>query len=167
MNLLRGAGTVPPRAIMRSALALPAIIFCFNLFCSTARYLSLVSLRSAEGLPNPVSGSKAKIMSRRRSVFFGKIVIRLAWITRPCAAFPELAKMARDTLAIPASGCSVERLFSVSERIATWQRNRLRDRTISDWRLDDIQSGNEFEGSADVIGRGRRTSCARDAWEDS
>src|SRR5271170_4927878 len=34
-------------------------------------------------------------------------------------------------------------------------------------RLDDVQSGNEFEGSADVIGRRRRTSCARDAWEDS
>jgi len=40
--------------------------------------------------------------------------------------------MARDTLAIPASGCSVERLFSISGRIATWQRNRLRDSTISD-----------------------------------
>src|SRR5271170_8405738 len=34
-------------------------------------------------------------------------------------------------------------------------------------RLDDVQSGNEFEGSADVIGRGRRTPCTRDAWEDS
>ena len=40
--------------------------------------------------------------------------------------------MARDTLAIPASGCSVERMFSVSGRIATWQRSRLHDSTISD-----------------------------------
>jgi hypothetical protein len=40
--------------------------------------------------------------------------------------------MARNTLAVPASGCSVERMFSVSGRIATWQRSRLRDTTISD-----------------------------------
>jgi hypothetical protein len=47
-------------------------------------------------------------------------------------SFPDLVKMARNTLAVPASGCSVERLFSVSGRIATWQRSRLRDATISD-----------------------------------
>ena len=46
--------------------------------------------------------------------------------------FPDLAKMARDSLAVPASGCSVERMFSVSGRIATWQRSCLRDSTISD-----------------------------------
>ena len=40
--------------------------------------------------------------------------------------------MARNTLAVPASDCSVERMFSVSGRIATWQRSRLRDATISD-----------------------------------
>src|SRR5271155_4058268 len=56
----------------------------------------------------------------------------LGWWRANRTAFPELANMARDTLAIPASGCSVERLFSVSGRIATWQRNRLRDSTISD-----------------------------------
>ena len=40
--------------------------------------------------------------------------------------------MARDTLAVPASGSSsVERIFIVSGRIATWQRSRLRDSTIS------------------------------------
>ena len=56
----------------------------------------------------------------------------LGWWRANQAAFPNLAKMARDTLAIPASGCSVERMFSVSGRIATWQRSRLRDSTISD-----------------------------------
>ena len=56
----------------------------------------------------------------------------LGWWRANQAAFPALAKMARDTLAIPASGCSVERMFSISGRIATWQRNRLRDSTISD-----------------------------------
>ena len=40
--------------------------------------------------------------------------------------------MARDVLAVPASGCSVERLFSISGRIANWQRARLQDSTISD-----------------------------------
>ena len=40
--------------------------------------------------------------------------------------------MARDALAVPASGCSVEWMFSVSEHIPTWQRFRLRDSTISD-----------------------------------
>ena len=40
--------------------------------------------------------------------------------------------MARDVLAVPASGCTVEREFSISGRIATWQRNRLSPSTISD-----------------------------------
>ena len=40
--------------------------------------------------------------------------------------------MVHDTLAVPASGCSVERMFSVSGHIATWQRSCLRDTTISD-----------------------------------
>jgi len=47
-------------------------------------------------------------------------------------SFPDLAMMARNTLAVPASGCSVERMFSVSGRVATWQRSRLRDSTIAD-----------------------------------
>ena len=40
--------------------------------------------------------------------------------------------MARDVLAVPASGCSVERLFSISGRIASWQRAWLQDSIISD-----------------------------------
>jgi len=39
--------------------------------------------------------------------------------------------MARDVLATPASGYAVERVFSVSGRIATWQCNRLNAETIS------------------------------------
>ena len=40
--------------------------------------------------------------------------------------------MARDVLAVPASGCAVEREFSISGRIATWQCNRLNGSTIAD-----------------------------------
>jgi len=47
-------------------------------------------------------------------------------------SFPDLAMMARDTLAVPVSGSSVERIFSAAGRIATWQRSRLRDSTIAD-----------------------------------
>jgi hAT family C-terminal dimerisation region len=39
--------------------------------------------------------------------------------------------MARNTLSVPASGYTVERVFSISERIAIWQRNRLNADTIS------------------------------------
>jgi len=67
-NRLRVVGTVPPRAIMRLALTVAAANFLFNLLCSAARCLSLISLRSAEGLPNPFSGSKANMMSRSKSV---------------------------------------------------------------------------------------------------
>lgn len=56
----------------------------------------------------------------------------LGWWKANHALFPDLAKMARDTLAVPVSGCSVECMFSVSGRIATWQRSRLQDSTISD-----------------------------------
>ena len=44
----------------------------------------------------------------------------LKWWRNNHKSFPELAKMARDVLAVPASGCAVEREFSVSGRIATW-----------------------------------------------
>ena len=90
----------------------------------------------------------------------------LGWWRANRAAFPELANMARDTLAIPASGCSVERLFGVSGRIATWQRDRLHDSTISDlmmykaaMNLRDLPMLLEEEEGLPVT--------ARDAWEDS
>ena len=39
--------------------------------------------------------------------------------------------MARDTLSVPASGSTVERVFSISRRLAIWQRNHLNAETIS------------------------------------
>jgi hypothetical protein len=56
----------------------------------------------------------------------------LAWWRDRGGAFPDLSKMARDVLPVPASGCAVERQFSISGRMAIWQRNRLSTKTISD-----------------------------------
>ena len=56
----------------------------------------------------------------------------LRWWRDNHKSFPELAKMARDVLTLPASGCAVEREFSVSGRIATWQHNHLNSSTIAD-----------------------------------
>jgi hypothetical protein len=39
--------------------------------------------------------------------------------------------MARDMLAVPTSGCLIERQFSISGRMAIWQRNKLSALTIS------------------------------------
>ena len=44
----------------------------------------------------------------------------------------NVSKMARDVLAVPATGAGVEREFSISERIMTKQRNRLSPTTIRD-----------------------------------
>jgi hypothetical protein len=55
----------------------------------------------------------------------------LGWYKQNHTTVPDLAKMARDVLAVPASGSAVERVFSVSGRIATWQRNRLSPEAIS------------------------------------
>lgn len=46
-------------------------------------------------------------------------------------AYPDLGKMTRDIMAVPASRCAVECQFSISGRIAIWQRSRLSARTIS------------------------------------
>lgn len=54
----------------------------------------------------------------------------LEWWKKNKSLYPDLAKMARDVLAVPASSSSVERMFSISGKIATWQRNRLNPRTI-------------------------------------
>ena len=56
----------------------------------------------------------------------------LAWWKANWRMYPELAKMARDVLAVPATGCSIERQFSISGRVATWTRIRLATQTISD-----------------------------------
>jgi hypothetical protein len=55
----------------------------------------------------------------------------LGWWRQNHRAFPDLAMMARDILPVPASGCAVERQFSVSGRLAIWQRSRLTAQTIS------------------------------------
>src|SRR5579859_3349415 len=39
--------------------------------------------------------------------------------------------MARDILVVPASRYTIERVFSISEKLATWQRNRLHAEMIS------------------------------------
>jgi hypothetical protein len=56
----------------------------------------------------------------------------IGWWKAHYVQYPDLALMARDVLAVPASGCAVERQFSISGRIAVWQRNRLSPRVISD-----------------------------------
>ena len=55
----------------------------------------------------------------------------LEWWKENKVVYPQLAKMSRDVLAVPASSSSIERIFSISGRIATWQRNRLHPKTIS------------------------------------
>jgi hypothetical protein len=56
----------------------------------------------------------------------------LTWWRANWKMYPELAKMVRDVLAVPATGCSIERQFSISGRVATWTRMRLGIQTISD-----------------------------------
>jgi len=56
----------------------------------------------------------------------------LPWWRAHHSTFPDLAPMARDNLAVPASGCAVERQFSISGRIVSWERSRLKGETISD-----------------------------------
>ena len=46
--------------------------------------------------------------------------------------YPDMGKMARDALAVPASGCAVKRQFNISGRITIRQRNRLGPTIILD-----------------------------------
>ena len=55
----------------------------------------------------------------------------LQWWKSHEEQYPNLSKMAKDILSVPASGSGVEHQFSVTSRIATWQRNRLSPQTIS------------------------------------
>ena len=55
----------------------------------------------------------------------------LSWWREHQEDYPHLAKMARDVLAVPASGCTIERVFSISGRLCTWQRNNFHPDTIS------------------------------------
>ena len=56
----------------------------------------------------------------------------LGWWRENSRLYPDLGKMVRDVLAVPASGCAVERQFSISGRMTIWQRNRLSPKVISD-----------------------------------
>src|SRR5579859_4019065 len=56
----------------------------------------------------------------------------LSWWKNTQATYPKLSKMARDVLAVPATGAGVEREFSISGRVMTKQRNRLSPTTIRD-----------------------------------
>jgi hAT family C-terminal dimerisation region len=49
--------------------------------------------------------------------------------------FPRLKHMVRDTLAVPATGAGVERMFSKSGKVATWGRAQLNSITITDTML--------------------------------
>jgi len=56
----------------------------------------------------------------------------LDWWRRHAQFYPDLARMARDTLAVPATGAGVEREFSKSGKVATWARSRLNTGTITE-----------------------------------
>ena len=55
----------------------------------------------------------------------------LAWWKSHEDRYPKMAQMARDILSVPASGSGVERQFSVTGRLATWQRHRLAPKNVS------------------------------------
>ena len=48
------------------------------------------------------------------------------------AESPLLGRMVRDVFSVPPSGSGVERQFSIAGRVATWQRNQLSAKRISD-----------------------------------
>lgn len=48
------------------------------------------------------------------------------------AIYPNLSKMTRDVMAVPATGAGVDREFSISGRVITKQCNRLAPPTIRD-----------------------------------
>ena len=54
----------------------------------------------------------------------------LSWWRTNASAYPRLALMARDFLAIPGTETSSERAFSSARRLISWERNRLGDNTI-------------------------------------
>jgi hypothetical protein len=122
-----------------------------------ARFLLNYQSDSSPTLPDPAPSSSprfpsvvndfefqqhlAKISTKRRRLDYDRyievpqdpsITSVLMWWKKHEHIYPDLANMARDILAVPASGCPVERVFSISGRIARWERSSLRDSTISD-----------------------------------
>ena len=59
----------------------------------------------------------------------------LGWWKANDSSYPRLARMFRDTFAVPATGAGVEREFSKSGRVASWTRARLNHTTISETML--------------------------------
>jgi hypothetical protein len=55
-----------------------------------------------------------------------------AWWKANETHFLNLSRMAKDYLAVPLLGCTVKKMFSVSKRIAIWQRNHLSTEHISE-----------------------------------
>jgi hypothetical protein len=109
---------------------------------TSSRSQSLNGKRSASNYSNDQeyrASLVARSSKRRRNDFDRYIEIPndpgilscLGWWRQNEHSYPDLAMMARDTLAVPASGCLVERQFSISGRMAIWQRNRLSALTIS------------------------------------
>lgn len=60
----------------------------------------------------------------------GSVPDILDWWRDNAARFPVLSKIARDFLAVPASGVGVENLFSTARDICHYRRNRLAPETI-------------------------------------
>ena len=60
----------------------------------------------------------------------GTITNAIEWRKGSQSMYPKLSKMARDVLAVPATGAGVEKEFSISGRVVTKQRNRLSPTTI-------------------------------------
>ena len=54
----------------------------------------------------------------------------LEWWAKHEHDFPNLGKMARDILTVPASGAGVERLFNIARDICNFRQGRLHGETI-------------------------------------
>jgi hypothetical protein len=59
----------------------------------------------------------------------------LGWWRLHASEYPRLAKMFRDTFAVPATGAGVEREFSKGRRVASWARAQLKHTTITETML--------------------------------
>jgi len=56
----------------------------------------------------------------------------LDWWRKHQNIYPNLSRMVRDTLAVPATGAGVEREFSKSGKVATYSRSRLNHNTVTE-----------------------------------
>jgi hypothetical protein len=58
------------------------------------------------------------------------VKLGLTWWRDNHMQYPHLAHMMRDQCAVPPSGSTVERVFSIAGRVVTWQRNQLSPKSI-------------------------------------